>query len=90
MAKVSFLLLIKDFLLPLMLLLLLLLLLLFIIIADASALAVARAVAIATRTDAKTVAHCIGDAFNGAVVIDALSATFCPHFLHINRSCSCH
>ena len=87
MAKVSSLLLFKNLLLPLMLLLLLLLLF---FIADASSLADARAVAIANVTDAKTVAHCIGDAFDGAVVIDAPSATFRSHFLHINRSCSCH
>jgi hypothetical protein len=85
MAKVSFLLLFKYLLLSLMLLLLLLLF----IIADASALAAARAAAIANDTDAKAV-NCIGDASEGAVVIDALSATFRPHFLHINRSCSCH
>ena len=85
MAKVSFLLLFKDLLLSLMLLLLLILF----IIADASALAAARAVAIANDTDAKTV-NCIGDASDGAVVIDALSATFRPYSLHINRSRSCN
>ena len=87
MTKVSFIFLFKDLLRPLMSLLLLLLLL---FIDDASALAVARAVAIANDTDAKTVAHCIGDASDGAGVIDTLSATFRPHFLHINRSRSCH
>ncbi len=69
--------------------LLLFLLLLLFIIANASALAAARAAAIANDTDAKNV-NCIGDASNGAVVIDALSATFRPHFLHMKRSCSCH
>jgi len=86
MTKMSFLLLFKDLLLPLMLLLLMLMLC---IIADASALAAARAAATSNDIDAKIVAHCIADASDCAVVIDALSATFRPHFLHINRSRSC-
>jgi hypothetical protein len=87
MAKVSFLLLFTNLLLPLMSLLLLLLLFIF---AAASALATARAAATANDTNAQIVAHCIGDASDGAVVIDALSAIFGSHFLHIHRSRSCH
>jgi hypothetical protein len=87
MAKVSFILLFKYLLLPLMLLLLMLLLF---IIVVASALVAARAAATANDNNAKTVSHCIGDASDDAVVIDALSATFRPHFLHINISRSCH
>ncbi len=87
MAKGDFLLLFKDLLLPLMLLLLLLLLF---IIDVASALVAARAAATTNDTDAKIVAHCIGDSSDGAVVIDALSATFRPYFLHIYcYICSC-